>query len=286
MSSGEWQPGRAPAAPLPGRVRGHGGHRCPGGGPEDPGAAATRARARRRRAARAARASRFAPRRRSSAPIPGMLALDPTAPRERTAHRRDFKTYRFLRAYPGAPPRIPHVLSPEEFKTGSCRTCHQRGGYSQRFGAYVPVTPHPERGICLQCHAGEDSLMGVDVPIDNPKARCPLCHGPSGGRPRADASLTWPTSLWPSPRSAGAGSRPATDPAHPAVPGELPGLPFGSLRGGRDPDGPSGLAQLPPVPRHARSRGGSVRALGRRFQGRRRAMRRRRGGRWWRPAWP
>ncbi|MFI5209416.1 MAG: hypothetical protein ACHQ2E_03125 [Gemmatimonadales bacterium] len=128
---------------------------------------------------------------------PGMLALDPTAPRERTAHRRDFKTYRFLRAYPGAPPRIPHVLSPEEFKTGSCRTCHQRGGYSQRFGAYVPVTPHPERGICLQCHAGEDSLMGIVVPIDNPKARCPLCHGPSGGRPRADASLTWPTSLWP-----------------------------------------------------------------------------------------
>lgn len=129
---------------------------------------------------------------------PGVLALDPTAPRERTAHRRDFKTYRFLRAYPGAPPRIPHVLSPEEFKSGSCRTCHQRGGYSQRFGAYVPVTPHPERGICLQCHAGEDSLMGVIVPIDNPKARCPLCHGPSGGPPRADASLTWPTSRWPS----------------------------------------------------------------------------------------
>ena len=128
---------------------------------------------------------------------PGMLALDPTAPRERQAHRRDFKTYRFLRAYPGAPPRIPHVLSPEEFQTGSCRTCHQRGGYSTRFGAYVPLTPHAERGICLQCHAGEDSLMGVDVPIDNPKARCPLCHGPSGGRPRADASLTWPTSLWP-----------------------------------------------------------------------------------------
>lgn len=129
---------------------------------------------------------------------PGVLALDPTAPRERMAHRRDLKTYRFLRAYPGAPPRIPHVLGPEEFKTGSCRTCHQRGGYSVRFGAYVPVTPHPERGICLQCHAGEDSLMGVNVPIDNPKARCPLCHGPSGGRPRADASLTWPTSLWPS----------------------------------------------------------------------------------------
>ena len=128
---------------------------------------------------------------------PGMLAIDPAAPRERRAHRRDFKTYRFLRAFPGAPPRIPHALGPEEFRTASCRTCHQRGGYSTRFGAYVPVTPHPERGICLQCHAGEDSLMGIAVPIDNPKARCPQCHGPSGGRPRADASLTWPSSVWP-----------------------------------------------------------------------------------------
>jgi cytochrome c-type protein NapB len=129
--------------------------------------------------------------------VPGMLGLDPTAPRERRAHRRDFKTYRFLRAFPGAPPRIPHALTPDEFQSGSCRTCHQRGGYSLRFEAYVPVTPHPERGICLQCHAGEDSLMGVAAPIDNPKARCPLCHGPSGGHPRADASLTWPTSVWP-----------------------------------------------------------------------------------------
>jgi cytochrome c-type protein NapB len=128
---------------------------------------------------------------------PGMLALDPAAPRERTAHRRDFRTYRFLRAFPGAPPRIPHALGPEEFRSAGCRTCHQRGGYSARFAAYVPVTPHPERGICLQCHAGEDSLMGVEVPVDNPKARCPQCHGPSGGRPRADASLTWPTSVWP-----------------------------------------------------------------------------------------
>jgi len=114
---------------------------------------------------------------------PGMLAIDPAAPRERRAHRRDFKTYRFLRAFPGAPPRIPHALGPEEFRTASCRTCHQRGGYSVRFGAYVPVTPHPERGICLQCHVGEDSLMGITVPIDNPKARC---RRPPPGRRQPD----------------------------------------------------------------------------------------------------
>jgi nitrate reductase (cytochrome), electron transfer subunit len=128
---------------------------------------------------------------------PGMLAIEPAAHRERSAHPRTFATYRFLRAFPGAPPRIPHALTPQEFRTDACRTCHERGGYSFRFAAYVPVTPHPERGICLQCHVGEDSLMGVPVPVANPNARCPQCHGPKGGPPRADATLTWPTSVWP-----------------------------------------------------------------------------------------
>lgn len=128
---------------------------------------------------------------------PGMLAIAPGARRERSAHPRNLKTHRFLRAYPGAPPRIAHAVTPEEFRTDACRTCHERGGFSKRFDAYVPVTPHPERGVCLQCHVGEDSLMGIAIPIARPNARCPLCHGPSGGPPRANASLTWPTSVWP-----------------------------------------------------------------------------------------
>jgi cytochrome c-type protein NapB len=128
---------------------------------------------------------------------PAMLAIEPDARRERSAHPRRLTTVRFLRAFPGAPPRIPHALTPEEFRTDACKTCHERGGFSQRFDAYVPVTPHPERGICLQCHAGEDSLMGVSIPIANPNARCPQCHGPSGGPPRANATLTWPTTVWP-----------------------------------------------------------------------------------------
>ena len=128
---------------------------------------------------------------------PGTVAIDPGARRERTAHPRNLKTRRFLRAYPGAPPRIPHAVTPEEFRTDACRTCHERGGFSKRFDAYVPVTPHPERGVCLQCHVGEDSVMGIAIPIAQPNARCPLCHGPSGGPPRANASLTWATSVWP-----------------------------------------------------------------------------------------
>lgn len=128
---------------------------------------------------------------------PAMLALEPGSPRIRTAHPRTRATYRFLRAFPGAPPHIPHPLSADEFRTGTCRSCHERGGYSLRFSAYVPLTPHAERGVCLQCHLGEDAVMGLASPSDDPSTRCSLCHGLSGGPPRAAASSTWPTAVWP-----------------------------------------------------------------------------------------
>jgi RNA polymerase sigma factor (sigma-70 family) len=79
-----------------------------------------------------------------------VLAIPPDSEARRPAHPRTLETFRALRAFPGAPPRIPHGLTPKEFQTGDCNTCHQRGGYSQRFGAYVPITPHPDMGACLQ----------------------------------------------------------------------------------------------------------------------------------------
>jgi cytochrome c-type protein NapB len=131
------------------------------------------------------------------ATTPSMLAIEPDVPRDRTAHPRNWATYRFLRAYPGAPPRIPHALSADEFRTEVCRTCHERGGYSLRFAAYVPVTPHPELGMCLACHVGDDAVMGTAAAGADPNARCPLCHGPTGGAPLPAASATWSTSVWP-----------------------------------------------------------------------------------------
>ncbi|MGE0353901.1 MAG: hypothetical protein AB7I33_05850 [Gemmatimonadales bacterium] len=128
---------------------------------------------------------------------PAILAIEPTDPRQRTAHPRNLRTFRFLRAYPGAPPRIPHGLSQDEFRTGACRSCHARGGYSRRFAAYAPVTPHPELGMCLQCHLGEDRVMGLAPPDADPNARCPLCHGRSGGPPLPEAASTWPATVWP-----------------------------------------------------------------------------------------
>jgi len=129
---------------------------------------------------------------------PAILAIDPAGPRDRTAHPRTLATYRFLRGYPGAPPRIPHPLTAAELRTGACETCHDRGGYSRRFAAYVPITPHPGWGMCTQCHVGVDSVVGLATLADDPSARCQMCHGPDGGPARADASVTWATTVWPS----------------------------------------------------------------------------------------
>jgi len=129
---------------------------------------------------------------------PGMMAIAAAARREREAHPRNLQTFRYLRAYPGAPPRIPHELTPEEFRTGACKTCHERGGYSRRFEAYVPLTPHPDNGLCLQCHVGGDDVMAVPLVSPDANRRCHQCHA-SGGTPRAEtnASLDWRHAPWP-----------------------------------------------------------------------------------------
>jgi cytochrome c-type protein NapB len=166
---------------------------------------------------------------------PGMMAIEPETRRQRAAHVRTLETWRYLRAYPGAPPRIPHGLSPEEYRTGGCLTCHERGGYSKRFAAYVPLTPHPERGMCLQCHVGDDAATGIALPSSDPNSRCPLCHG-SGGPPRAygNTTLDWRTTAWPQlPRR-------APDRSPPPIPHDL------QFRGNCLPchAGPAAVAQI------------------------------------------
>lgn len=126
---------------------------------------------------------------------PSMLAIgDPAAPR-RAANPRTLHQYRTRRAYPGAPPQIPHGLTAIEYRTGACNTCHQRGGYSPRFGAYVPVTPHPEMGACLQCHVGIDEITAVALPDQDPNTICRQCHDPNA--PRANPTADWGTMAWP-----------------------------------------------------------------------------------------
>jgi nitrate reductase (cytochrome), electron transfer subunit len=127
---------------------------------------------------------------------PGDLAADPGVDRRVEAHPRTMAMYRSLRAFPGAPPRIPHGLTELEFRDGRCNTCHERGGYVERFAAYAPVTPHPELGQCLQCHVPDAALVGLPLPDDSRDAVCYQCHTLDARTPLF-AALDWPTPSWP-----------------------------------------------------------------------------------------
>ena len=66
--------------------------------------------------------------------------------------RRTLAVYYARRAYPGAPPVIPHPVDEREAFGNACLSCHGGGGWAPRFEAYAPVTPHPEMISCRQCH--------------------------------------------------------------------------------------------------------------------------------------
>lgn len=73
-------------------------------------------------------------------------------------HQRSLKDYYNNRAFPGAPPYIPHPLSNDRDLGGnSCLKCHQNGGFVSKFNAYAPVSPHPEMENCRQCHVVNNS---------------------------------------------------------------------------------------------------------------------------------
>lgn len=143
-----------------------------------------------------------------------VVAIPPGAVRSRDAHPRTMARYRFLRAYPGAPPRIPHGFTADEFRTGTCNTCHRRGGYSPRFNAYVPVTPHPDMPACLQCHVGRDEVTGVSLPDLNPSTVCRQCHLPGAAAWAGEGLVNWRPMEWPV-------LRPPVDSSPPAIPHEL-----------------------------------------------------------------
>jgi cytochrome c-type protein NapB len=140
-------------------------------------------------------------------------AVPPLADRRNQAHRRTLTMYRTLRAFPGAPPRIPHGLTYDQMRTSGCNSCHLRGGYVERFGAYVPVTPHPEYSNCLQCHVPEDVTVRTAAPTGANSA-CLQCHVP-GGRTAPFVPLDWQPAEWPHTRQI------AMDGAPPAVPHDL-----------------------------------------------------------------
>ena len=74
---------------------------------------------------------------------------------------RDMQTYLSRRAYPGAPPFIPHgipeILDPTKGGELTCLACQTNGGYVGLFGAYAPITPHPQYTNCIQCHVPQQT---------------------------------------------------------------------------------------------------------------------------------
>lgn len=89
------------------------------------------------------------------------------------------------RAYPGAPPFIPHkLLDARGIGARSCNACHATGGWAPAFNAYTPVTPHPELESCLSCHVpGQEKpalfAESTFIPATRPEiAAAPLPLGP------------------------------------------------------------------------------------------------------------
>ena len=125
------------------------------------------------------------------------LGVAPSAQGNTTAHARTLDKYRAIRAYPGAPPRVPHGLTEEEFRMGRCTACHLRGGYAAGFGTYAPVTPHPEFGACLQCHAVADTLVGTPLPEPGSGESCQQCHVSPDAVAPTFVAHDWVSAQWP-----------------------------------------------------------------------------------------
>jgi cytochrome c-type protein NapB len=142
---------------------------------------------------------------------PGMLGVAPDARRRTQAHPRTLAMFRSLRAYPGAPPRIPHGLTADEFRGTVCNSCHERGAFVARLSAYAPVTPHPEYTDCLQCHVADDRIVGISLPDDRPSSLCLQCHVPDSSPPVL-VPVDWQPAAWP---ATGQQAMPETPPAMP-----------------------------------------------------------------------
>lgn len=120
--------------------------------------------------------------------------------------RRTLAVFYARRAYPGAPPVIPHPVDEGDAFGKACLACHGSGGWVPRFEAFAPVTPHPDFISCRQCHVPQTPaptvrgsisdwqpispppLQGSAMPGSPPpiphalqmRENCRACHGGPG----------------------------------------------------------------------------------------------------------
>ena len=97
--------------------------------------------------------------------------------------KRTRAVYYARRAYPGAPPIVPHAVDEREAGGRACLACHGDGGWVPRFEAYAPVTPHPEFLSCRQCHVPQATRAAFQPSSWQTVAPPPLRGGAMPGSP-------------------------------------------------------------------------------------------------------
>ncbi len=114
-------------------------------------------------------------------PVSSTTPIAPNVPGQLKV--RSVKDYYARRAYPGAPPSIPHPINNETLIKQDCNSCHEKGGYVPQYSAFTPVTPHPDFENCLQCH-GLNIEKGLFREIDWYKIKPPsIGHSALPGGP-------------------------------------------------------------------------------------------------------
>lgn len=126
----------------------------------------------------------------------------PEKPQSSTAKPRSMKQFQSRRAYPGAPPVIPHPAEDESSENSqNCLSCHRTGAYVSSFERFAPTCPHPEYASCRQCHVAvistqkfrstdwqkipypsinQEKILGGPPPIPHhlrERENCVACHG-------------------------------------------------------------------------------------------------------------
>jgi len=77
---------------------------------------------------------------------------------------RTLDEYYARRQYPGSPPLIPHKVEEADLAPVECLTCHAKGGWTEELKRQTPLTPHPEKTACRQCHIAQtDTKLFVDI---------------------------------------------------------------------------------------------------------------------------
>ncbi len=78
--------------------------------------------------------------------------------RSGASSERTLEDYYSRRQYPGSPPFIPHRAEEVFDDEMNCLSCHQSGGWVEEFRRHAPVTPHPEKTSCRQCHVQRTTI--------------------------------------------------------------------------------------------------------------------------------